>query len=212
MSKMSSPTIDQSTNQTNFDTNNDNDFDLDIDADSETFNKQMNSKLNTGSNEQSDSENNTNNTNNANNNLDINTETSQTSQNSQVKICKVDKNMLKTLIIEWLALDDQLAAYRDAVKDITEEKKQYETQILQLMTALKQEVILTDKGNLTKNVKETKESLTPELIKKTLGNILKCTQTAETYTNEIMESRTAKEKVSLKRKEIRTKKTKSKAK
>jgi hypothetical protein len=118
------------------------------------------------------------------------------------KICQIDKNTLKTLIVEWLSLDDQIKSYNEVVKDLKDEKKQFESQILELMGALKQEVILTDKGNLTRTVKESKEPLTPDLIKSTLAEILKCNDTADTYTNQIMDKRKVKEVVNLKRKEI----------
>lgn len=124
------------------------------------------------------------------------------------KIIKIDKTVLKTLIIEWLALDDQIKVYRDFIKDKNEEKKQYEDQILDLMKVLDQEIILTDKGNITRNVKESKGQLTPELIKSTLTDLLKCGSTAELYTNNILDKRLKKEIISLKRKEIKEKKLK----
>lgn len=115
------------------------------------------------------------------------------------RVIEIDKDTLKTLIIEWLSLDDQIKAYNEVVKDKKEEKKQYESQILELMNALQQNTILTDKGNIERNVKESKGSITPELIKATLTDILKCSQTADTYTNHIMEKRISKENISLKR-------------
>lgn len=155
---------------------------LDINADTETMNKQLNNNL-----EKTNPETYTNN-----------------------KVIKIDKNILKTLIIEWLALDDQIKTYKEFIKDKTDEKKQYEEQILELMKVLNQEIILTDKGNITRNVKESKSPLTPELIKNTLTDLLKCSNTADTYTNNIMEKRTKKETISLKRKDIRDKKKKVK--
>jgi hypothetical protein len=162
--------------------NNNSDDILDIDADTETMNEQLNRQLN--KKESSDR------------------------QEESKKVCIIDKNVLKTLIIEWLALDDEIKEYRNVIKDMTDEKKQYEDQILELMKALEQEIIITDKGNLTRNVKESKGPLTPELIKTTLSEILKCHQTAHAYTSQIMDKRQVKEKVNLKRKDINTKKNK----
>ena len=151
--------------------------------------------------------------------LDINADTetmnNQIAKNSKPNTnegstIKIDKNVLKTLIIEWLALDDQIKAYKDHIKDKSDEKKQYEEQILQLMKVLGQEIILTDKGNIIRNVKESKSPLTPELIKNTLTDLLKCSTTADTYTNNILDKRTKKEIVALKRKEIKEKKRKVK--
>lgn len=129
------------------------------------------------------------------------TETKNNTDDSEVekKVIYVDKALLKTLIIEWLALDDKIRSIKEIMKDKNEEKKQYETQILELMNVLNQEIILTDKGNIVKNKKESKGSLSPELVKMTLTEILKCEETAETYTNLILERRKGKEMVSLKR-------------
>ncbi len=154
---------------------------LDINADTETMNKQLENHMKK-TNDKNDKPN-----------------------EQPQKIIKVDKEILKTLIIEWLSLDDQIKMIRDAAKEKTEEKKQYESQILELMNMLNQEIILTDKGNITKNVRASKGPLTPELIKTTLTDILKSPETAETYTNHILEKRTTKETVALKRKEFETK-------
>lgn len=154
---------------------------LDINADTETMNKQLENQM-----------------------KKTNDKIDKTNEQPQ-KLIKIDKEMLKTLIIEWLSLDDQIKMIRDAAKEKADEKKQYESQILELMEMLNQEVILTDKGNITKNVRASKGPLTPELIKTTLTDILKSSETAETYTNHILEKRTTKETVALKRKEFETK-------
>lgn len=130
--------------------------------------------------------------------------------NSNEKVVVIDKQILKTLIIEWLALDDQIKVYKEFIKDKTDEKKQYEEQILNLMKVLNQEIILTDKGNITRNIKESKSPLTPELIKNTLTELIKCSSTADTYTNTILDKRTKKEIITLKRKEMTEKKKKVK--
>jgi hypothetical protein len=168
---------------------------LDINADTETMNNQLDKHMAKQNKQNKQKQSDTNDENEA-----------------PKKICQIDKNVLKTLIVEWLSLDDQIKSYNEVVKDLKEEKKQFESQILELMGTLKQEVILTDKGNLTRTVKESKEPLTPDLIKATLSEILKCTQTADTYTNQIMEKRKVKETVNLKRKDAEGKKGKGKGK
>ena len=130
------------------------------------------------------------------------------SKDAPKKIIKIDKEMLKTLIIEYLSLDDQIRSFKETIKDKTEEKKQFESQILELMGALKQDVILTDKGNLERSVKESKGPLTPDLIKNTLTEILKCAETASAYTETIVDKRPTKELIALKRKIIGDKKSK----
>jgi len=115
------------------------------------------------------------------------------------KIYHVNKNTLKSFILEWLSLDDQIKLIRNKLKEISDEKKQYESQILELMLVLNQDTIQTDKGKIEKNVKRTKMSLTPELIKNTLSDLLKCNQTADLYTNNILDKRQQKELITLKR-------------
>jgi hypothetical protein len=152
---------------------------LDIDADTETMNDQISKQMDKK--------------NKSNPKID-------NSDGAPKKVIKINKEMLKTLIIEYLSLDDQIKSFKETIKDKTEEKKQYENQILELMGALKQDVILTDKGNLERVVKESKGPLTPDLIKTALTEILKCSETASTYTEVIIEKRPTKELISLKRK------------
>jgi len=162
---------------------------LDIDADTETMNDQIAKHMDK--------------TNKANPKIN-------NSKDAPKKVITINKEMLKTLIIEYLTLDDLIRSYKETIKDKTEEKKQFESQILELMGALKQDVILTDKGNLERSVKESKGPLTPELIKTTLTEILKCSETASTYTEAINDKRPTKELVALKRKNVGdTKKTKT---
>jgi hypothetical protein len=165
---------------------------LDMDADTDTMNNQLSNRMKKQKKKNSNS-----------NSID------EVDDEPKI-ICQIDKNTLKTLIIEWLSLDDQIKSYNDIIKDLKEEKKQFESQILDVMGALNQEIILTDKGNLTKTIKESKEALTPDLIKSTLTEILKCTETADTYTNQIMEKRKVKETINLKRKDVNAKQSKPK--
>jgi len=187
---MSDKEIDDILNSEN---NNDSDGSiLDMDADTETMNNQLSNRMKKQNKKNS------------------NSNSIEDSDDGPKIICQIDKNTLKTLIIEWLSLDDQIKSYNDIIKDLKEEKKQFESQILDVMGALNQEIILTDKGNLTKTVKESKEALTPDLIKSTLTEILKCTETADTYTNQIMEKRKVKETINLKRKDVNAKQSKPK--
>jgi len=162
---------------------------LDLNADTETMNSQLNKQL----------------AKNKNNSQSSGGTTPQ-------KIVQIDRDTLRALIVEWLALDDQLKSYRDTMKDMTEEKKQYETQILELMTTMNQNSILTDKGNILKNEKESKTPLTPEHIKATLSELLKCPQTADTYTTQIMDKRQVKKVCNLKREDPNKKNRKDKGK
>ena len=136
----------------------------------------------------------------------LNLEFINENNDEDIKIIKINKDNLKTLIIEWLALDEQIKSYRDLIKEMKDEKKQYETQILDLMNTLNQDTIITNKGNIIKNKKESKGALTQEIIKSTLSSLLKCQETAETYTKLIFENRPIKETINLKKKIFQKKK------
>ena len=86
-----------------------------------------------------------------------------------------------------------------------DEKNQYEKQILDLMNTLNQNKIVTDKGNIERNIKLTKTQLTPEIIKITLTDLLNCQSTADSYTNQILDRRQMKEIISLKRNKVNKK-------
>jgi hypothetical protein len=166
------------------DNNNDeakDDDKLDIDADTETMNNQLHEGMKK-----------------VNKNVD--------GDEPPKKEIRVDRDMVRTLITEWLALDDQIKFCKETIKDKGDEKKQYEDKILELMDVLHQDVIITKKGNISKNVKQSKSPLTSDLIKATLFDILKDQGTAEEYTNRIIERRTMKENVSLKREKFEVKK------
>ncbi len=159
--------------------NNDNDDDiLNIANDTETMNNQLEKHL-----------------------KKINKNVDESKQNK--KTIHIDKDVLMALIVEWIALDDQIRSYRETVKELSDEKKQYESQLLELMTTLKQEKILTDNGCINRTVKKSSSPLTSDLIKTTLAEILKCSQTADTYTNHIMEKRTVKETFNLRREVVK---------
>ena len=125
---------------------------------------------------------------------------------SHTSIITINRDKLKLLIVEWMALDEEIKNHKNIIKDMNDEKKQYETKILELMNILKEDTIITDKGNIIKSKRESKGSLTEDIIKSTLSEILKCQETAFNYTNILMEKRPIKEIINLKRKNFNKKK------
>lgn len=122
---------------------------------------------------------------------------------AQTQEVKVYEDKLKTIIIEWFALDDCITSLRNAIKDKQNEKKQFEQKLLELMEILKRERIITNKGNIIKNIKSHKGPITPELIKTTLTDILGNKDTAELYTNHIIEKRPTKESTTITKEKVR---------
>lgn len=120
-------------------------------------------------------------------------------EENKINEIKIDKNVLKSFIIEWLTLDDQIKTYRETIKELSDEKNQYEKQIIDLMNLLNQDKIITEKGNIEKNIRKSKSQLTPEIIKVTLSDILKNSEIADIYTNKILDKRQIKETMILKK-------------
>jgi len=101
---MSDKEIDDILNSEN---NNDSDGSiLDMDADTETMNNQLSNRMKKQNKKNS------------------NSNSIEDSDDGPKIICQIDKNTLKTLIIEWLSLDDQIKSYNDIIKDLKEEVRQ----------------------------------------------------------------------------------------
>ncbi len=110
----------------------------------------------------------------------------------------------KDMIFSWVALDEKIKEINNDLKDIKDEKKQFENYILEYMEKQRDDVIMTNKGAITRNVKDSKSAITPEIIQETLSKILKDKDTAYVCTNEILSRRTIKQSSNLKRQKIKT--------
>ena len=112
----------------------------------------------------------------------------------------------KDMILSWLALDEKIKEINNELKEFKDEKKQFESYILEYMEKQKDDVIMTNKGAITRNIKESKSAITPEIIQETLTKILNNKDTAYVCTNEIMSRRTIKQSTNLKRQTIKPQK------
>ena len=116
-------------------------------------------------------------------------------QNIQNKITEeFRKNVLK-----WITLDDSLRELRAKVKEITNEKKQYEEFVLGFLENVEEKSIEIKDGKLSRNVSKTKSPLKKELIFKSLSEITNDPVKAKTMTDHILENRPMVERVNLKR-------------
>jgi len=112
----------------------------------------------------------------------------------------------KDMILTWLALDEKIKEINEELKEYKDEKKQFESYILEYMEKQKDDVIVTNKGAITRNVKESKSAITPEIIQETLTKILNNKDTAYVCTTEILSKRTIKQSTNLKRQVIKSQK------
>ena len=105
---------------------------------------------------------------------------------------------MKEIILSWIALDEKINELNIELKDLKEEKKQFENYIIDNMKNTKENIILTNKGSIIRNTRENKTSITSELIQSTLSKILKDESKASLLTSEIESKRQFKQSISLK--------------
>lgn len=84
------------------------------------------------------------------------------------------------------------------LKDLKDEKKQFENYIIDNMKNIKENIILTNKGSIIRNTRESKTSITSDLIQNTLSKILRDESKASLLTSEIESKRPLKQLTSLK--------------
>ena len=106
---------------------------------------------------------------------------------------------LKEMIINWLALDDKVKEISNTVKDMNNEKKQFEAYILDYMTKLNKATIDTTSGKLVKDEKKTKKSLKEEMVATALTEITGDKHKAAEFTTIIFDKRPDVESIKLKR-------------
>ena len=85
---------------------------------------------------------------------------------------KVNDSFKKN-VKKWLAIDDEIRNIRARTKELTNEKKDFEDNILKHLEVVKEKEFLVPGGKLRKNVYKTKAPLTKESIQKALTDIIK---------------------------------------
>ena len=116
---------------------------------------------------------------------------------------------LKEMIINWLALDDKAKELSAAAKDLTTEKKQFESYILDYMTKLNKPVIDTSSGKLIKDDTKTKKALKEDMVVGALTEITGNKDKAAEMTKIIFDKRPDVENTRLKRVKLPVKKVKT---
>ena len=116
---------------------------------------------------------------------------------------------LKEMIINWLALDDKVKELSTRAKDITTEKKQFESYILDYMTKLNKPIIDTSSGKLIKDDTKTKKALKEDMVVGALTEITGNKDKAAEMTKIIFDKRPDVENTRLKRVKLPIKKVKT---
>lgn len=109
------------------------------------------------------------------------------------------KKKFKNIVIAWVQLDDKIKAINSEIKNMKDEKKQYEDFILNFMEKYNENMITLSNGLLKRNVNQTKQSIKEEMIQEVIEEYTKDIEKAYTITQKIIEKRQINEKVTLKR-------------
>jgi hypothetical protein len=109
------------------------------------------------------------------------------------------KKKFKKIVISWVELDDKIKLINSELKNIKDEKKQYEEFILSFMEKYNENMITLSNGSLKKNISQTKESIKEEMIQEAIQEYTKDIEEAYSITQKIFQKRQINEKVTLKR-------------
>jgi hypothetical protein len=105
----------------------------------------------------------------------------------------------KDLVITWVEIDDNIRKLNAQLKELKDDKKQYEQSVLQYLESIGENVIDISDGKLRRNVSKTKGALKQELIQSALTDCTNDPDKAVQMTNYIMNKRPIVERINLKR-------------
>ncbi len=103
------------------------------------------------------------------------------------------------VVKSWVSIDDEIRKKLIEIKELKDERKEFETFILEYMDKINESVIDISDGKLRKNKSNTKGGLKQESIQTALLDITKDTNKAMEMTKYIMDNRPITERVNLKR-------------
>jgi len=109
------------------------------------------------------------------------------------------KKKFKNIVISWVHLDDKIKIINSELKNMKDEKKQYEEFILSFMEKYNENMITLSNGILKKSVSQTKQSIKEEMIQEVIEEFTKDMEQAYSITQKIIQKREVNEKVTLKR-------------
>jgi hypothetical protein len=100
---------------------------------------------------------------------------------------------------KYIELDDKIKILKNNIKELSNDKKEFEEFILNYLQSIDEKTIDIADGKLIRNVYKSQGALKKELIQKALIDIVGDSVKATSITDEIIKSRPIVEKVSLKR-------------
>lgn len=112
---------------------------------------------------------------------------------------KIPSEKLINSIKKWVQIDDDILKIKNAMKELNNEKKEYENIVLSELDNMEEKVINISDGKLKKNINKVQGPLKKENIHKTIFEFTKDEQKTFNLIEKIMASRQTKEKICLKR-------------
>ena len=114
------------------------------------------------------------------------------------------------IVKNWVKIDDEIREKNNQIKELKDEKKEYETFILEFMQNNHENVINISDGKLRVNKSSTKAALKQESIQSSLFDLTRDPNKALQMTKYILDNRPLAERVNLKRTKNRPSKKKKK--
>ena len=108
-------------------------------------------------------------------------------------------NKFVNSIKHWVAIDDKMRKLKDELKNLGNEKKEYEKSVIEELDKMDEKVISISDGKIRKNVTKTQTPLKKEHIQKTIFDFTKDEVKTFELLDVMMKSRQTVEKVNLKR-------------
>jgi hypothetical protein len=131
-----------------------------------------------------------------NNKLEQNTINNKSNEN---KSNKNPTDEYKEMVKSWLDADEKINSFMKALKDLKDEKKQYENYIIEYMDENNNSEITITEGKLKKTLQKSKAGFNEKVIISALSEITKDEIKAKDITKVISQKRETKEKTFLKK-------------
>ena len=123
---------------------------------------------------------------------------SEEEQNNNEEKKDVSEEFIE-MVKAWVKIDDEIRKKQYEIKELKNERKEYEEFVLDYMESIDEKVISITGGKLRRNKSQTKTGLKPQHIQNVIYEMTKDSAQAIKMTKMIMDSRPTVERVNLKR-------------
>lgn len=132
---------------------------------------------------------------------------SENGENGEVISKEITEEFVE-VVKNWVKIDDDIRKKNQEIKELKDERKEFETFILEYMDKINESVINISDGKLRRNKSASKGALKQESIQNALLDITQDSSKAMQMTKYIMDKRPITERVNLKRTKNRGKRKK----